>query len=264
MRNFPTKLFFTALVIADLLIPVMISAAPDSALQIGTVKEISGTVTAYLPSTKTARSLQADDVVFLGETLTTGQNSLINIEFSDRTLFRLGADSEIVLDQYVYDPSSQTGEMSAKVTKGVFRLVTGLIAKQNPENVEVEFPTGSMGIRGTDALGKVGKNEIVVVLYLSEAGTASHAIVAKNAVDGKIFEVEIGTPGMASIIKKGKAPTKPFVASEELLSGMEASLGLMNPYRKSAAVQTPPQTPEEKKKSDKEKEEPVQFEREFV
>ena len=246
------------------LLPLTGFAAPENALQIGTVKEINGTATSYHAGTKVARSLQAEDVVFLGETVKTGQNSLVNIEFLDKTIFRVGADSEVKLDQYVYDPISKGGEMKAKVTKGVFRLVTGLIAKQNPENVEVDFPTGSMGIRGTDVLGSVGKNEILLVLYLSEDGAMTHhSVVARNNVGGSIFEVEIGTPGMGSIIKKGKKPTEPFVVSEEMLSGMEAQLGITNPFRKNAGAQkTEPAQPQ--KKSNKEKEEPVIFTREMV
>ena len=51
------------------------------------------------------------------------------------TIFTLGKNSDIVLDEFVYDPTTSLGKMTANVAKGTFRWVTGKIHGNQPGNI---------------------------------------------------------------------------------------------------------------------------------
>src|SRR5688572_32469401 len=45
---------------------------------------------------------------------------------------QIGPDAQLVIDKFVYDPNTKTGDLAITATKGVFRLVGGKISKTNP------------------------------------------------------------------------------------------------------------------------------------
>jgi hypothetical protein len=97
-------------------------------------------------------SAAADDLiferdVFAGETVKTPSSASTVIRFADKTQIQVGANSTIVLDKFVYDPSSGTGDAAIKFGTGVFRFITGDI--KNKDAVKLSTPTTSLTIRGT-------------------------------------------------------------------------------------------------------------------
>src|SRR5882724_8308254 len=74
-------------------------------------------------------STNADDLVFnydffAGETVKTPRTASTVIRFQDQTQIQVGANSSIVLDKFVYDPASGTGDAAIKFGTGVFRFIT--------------------------------------------------------------------------------------------------------------------------------------------
>ena len=55
----------------------------------------------------------------------------------------------MVLDELSTIPA-RLGKITARVTKGLFRFVTG-IARRDPAKMKVKLPVGTIGIRGTQA-----------------------------------------------------------------------------------------------------------------
>jgi hypothetical protein len=88
--------------------------------------------------------------LYSGEHIITGAGSRLEVLLLDGTTFTLGAKSDMVLDEFVYDPKTSVGKVSAKIVTGVFRFVTGKVAQKRPDNMKVELPVGHIGIRGTD------------------------------------------------------------------------------------------------------------------
>src|SRR5439155_454147 len=61
-------------------------------------------------------------------------------------------------------PATGDGKISAKMAKGVFRFVTGRVARRDPGSMKVNTPVGTIGIRGTMVAGKVSADEGSIVL----------------------------------------------------------------------------------------------------
>lgn len=120
--------------------------APET--QIGKVAALTGQATARSAQGE-VRPLNDDAPVFQDDVITTQADSTLELIFEDGTVFAQGADSEIMLDVYVYDADAGSAELLFNLAKGSIRAVSGEIAKLNPEGFNVETPLSTVGIRGT-------------------------------------------------------------------------------------------------------------------
>ena len=108
--------------------------------------------------------LASGDPIHLGDVIHTGTQGGLQILLLDETVFTLGPESRMVVDEFVYDPEQRGGQVGVRLLEGVFRFVTGKVARDEPENVELRLPVGSIGIRGTIGGARVGDQESVVGL----------------------------------------------------------------------------------------------------
>lgn len=82
--------------------------------------------------------------------VTTGPGGHLQILLRDETVFTLSAGSDMILDDFVYDPNTGAGKFAATVIHGLFRFVTGRLAPHTPDNFKIKIPIGFTGPRGTD------------------------------------------------------------------------------------------------------------------
>ncbi len=90
--------------------------------------------------------------VYLGDRITTSAHSGMQILLLDETVFTIGPNSDLAIDEFVYDPVTGDGRIVADMARGVVRFVTGKIPLKNPSSMDVNLPVGSIGIRGTIGL----------------------------------------------------------------------------------------------------------------
>jgi hypothetical protein len=153
------------------------------------------------------RALSPGSSVFERETVRTGAESVAQLLFLDQTSLSVGPRSEVVLDQFVYNPAKNTGEVVLSATRGAFRFISG---SQNPLNYKINTPAATIGVRGTivdcavaglTCVVSQGAAVIIVngVEYRVEAGQA--LTVNKNGTvtgpyqhDGIFDAVNFGTP----------------------------------------------------------------------
>ena len=115
----------------------------------GTVKAISGTPQIARPG-MSASVLQLGDAVNTGDVIRTPSNSSVGLLMKDGTRMSLGANSELHIKEFTFDSTTQDGQLWMDLLKGTLRMITGAIAKTNPEQVKVTTPTSVVGVRGTD------------------------------------------------------------------------------------------------------------------
>ena len=186
---------------------------PD-ANQVGVIAAFRGGVTLNAGG-QVGREVESGAPIFLGDAVSTEDEGTLQILLLDETVFTIGPKSSIIIDKFIYDPADDSGEVRAKVVEGVFRFVTGKIAHKNPSHMEVELPSGTIGIRGTIVEGEVRGNRSLVVLMGPGAqhNTQHHEgrITVSNSVEGKVEEVEITKTGFGTVIEGGgEAPARPF------------------------------------------------------
>ncbi len=125
--------------------------------QAGVTAAVRGRVELAARAGEVGRLVKSGEPVFLGNAIKSGPEAGLQLLLLDQTTFTIGPDSEITIDEFVYDPARGSGKVGASVAKGVFRFVTGKVAQNNPADMVVKLPVGTIGIRGTIAMGSVDR-----------------------------------------------------------------------------------------------------------
>lgn len=129
---------------------------------VGAVQEVTGVATVTHVDGSVETIVNGTEI-YKGDIIETDEHGAVNIKFVDETSFAVSEDARLAIDEYVYDAGSQSGETNFSVLKGVFVFTSGLIGRDDPDDVHIETPVGSIGIRGTIIAGNVDKGEITVV-----------------------------------------------------------------------------------------------------
>jgi hypothetical protein len=134
----------------------------NDASPIGAVNEATGDATI----TRTDGSIEQITIgtpVYQGDIVETSADGAVNIAFSDESSFAVSEDARMAIDEYVFDPDTEEGAQNFSALKGVFVFTSGLIGRDDPDDVSIDTPSGSIGIRGTIIAGNVDTGEITVV-----------------------------------------------------------------------------------------------------
>jgi hypothetical protein len=114
-----------------------------------------GTAAAVNPSAQ-ARGSSGSRTIVLGQSIahreriqTTSAGS-VQLVFLDKTSMTVGPNSDLAIDEYVFDPATNSGKLAATLSKGVMRFVGGQISHAG--NAQVTTPGAVVGIRGGVAI----------------------------------------------------------------------------------------------------------------
>ena len=72
------------------------------------------------------------------------------LHFLDDSQVRLTEHSELIIDEFIYDPDPSKSKMALQFASGTARFITGKLATIDKENIFIETPSATIGIRGTD------------------------------------------------------------------------------------------------------------------
>jgi hypothetical protein len=164
--------------------------APDAAAQtdqqgapeepIGNVATLTGVATVTRNNTDTP--LQLKDDIYLNDVVKTQATSSLSITFNDATTFRLSANAEITIDNYVYEEGGAGNAGTFDIARGTVAFVAAQVAKTG--KMEISTPTATLGIRGTTG-----------VVDVPEGVTATSAnnvnIKLYPDADGRVGQIEI-------------------------------------------------------------------------
>ena len=128
---------------------LLATGIPSAALAsegVGTVKTLDGEAFIIRGDQRLDAALGTS--INQADVIETSGGGSVGILFNDDTQFSLGPNSRATIDEFVYNPD-QSGSFVAKLWKGTLGFVTGKVGKTNPENVRIETPLATIGIRGT-------------------------------------------------------------------------------------------------------------------
>ena len=119
------------------------------ATKIGVAAAVRGEVD-QLTADSRSRVVHSSDSIFSNAHITTSPDGRLQVLLLDETIFTLGPSSDMIMDDFVYDPKTSAGKISARIAKGTFRFVTGKIAPKDPDKMKIKVAVGTIGVRGTD------------------------------------------------------------------------------------------------------------------
>ena len=158
--NKPTKFVVAVLLIA---IGNLYAAEP-----IGGVFEQSGKPGSIVRTTGEELTAQLDTDVQSYDNVET-ENGRLKIKFVDDTQISLTEHTLIEITEYVYDPNPSKSKMAMNFVSGTARFATGGLGLVPKENIQIQTPTASIGIRGTDFTTTVDELGRSLVILLPDA-----------------------------------------------------------------------------------------------
>jgi hypothetical protein len=197
-----------------LLYGLLIGALPVEALaEVGVPAGVAGAVSGEVGLLSPAKaitspvSLQSGDGIVMGDAVSTGIDSRLQIMLLDQSAITLGPEAQVTIDEFVFDPANtNTNALNASIAKGAFRLVTGAIARQNPQGTTLTLPNAVLTIRGTTIIGACAATCFVALSGSGDANTVGKkpSEVTLRSAKGEIvlkragYFVEIGADGSIS------------------------------------------------------------------
>lgn len=113
----------------------------------GMVVASRGAVTAEISGEQ--RPLKQGDDIFVNDEIVTGNRSFAVLQFVDGAKVTIRPNSALVIEDYLYNGTDQDAATLSLLSGGL-RVITGAMAKSNPENYKVRTPVALMGVRGTE------------------------------------------------------------------------------------------------------------------
>ena len=136
--------------------------------EIGVLAAVNRDMTGARP-TEQARPIFIKEKLVQDERIVSTGGGGGQVLFLDQTSLTIAPNSEIVLDKYIYDPESDSGEMTVTVLKGAMRFVGGRISKDSPATIKTS--TATIGIRG--GMGNITVGDGAETIYMHVAGFSS-------------------------------------------------------------------------------------------
>src|SRR5712692_5669563 len=130
--------------------------APLAQQRVGVNGAVNPEATGTPPGATPRKLVIGQDVIF-NEHITTAENGQTQLMFLDESAMTIGPNSDVTIDQFVYDPKSGTGKLAMSATRGLLRYVGGKLSKQD-DAVTLRTSTATLAVRGGAFLANVSAN----------------------------------------------------------------------------------------------------------
>ena len=94
--------------------------------------------------------------LFPKDRISTGSNSSVGVTLKDNTQLSAGANAQLELNKFSFNTTSHAGELDTSVKRGALSVISGKVAKANPDAVRFNTGTVTLGVRGTEFIIEAG------------------------------------------------------------------------------------------------------------
>ena len=109
------------------------------------------------------------------------ENGRMLIEFLDKAELSLTENTKVYIDNVYYDPDPSKSKMAITMALGTARFASGRLGMVNKNNIDIQTPTASITVRGTDfttTIDELGRS--LVILLPDDNGNPSGVIEVSN------------------------------------------------------------------------------------
>jgi FecR-like protein len=180
---------------------LLVAGASGSLAQerVGVNSAVNPEATGAPPGAPPRRLLIGQDVIF-NEHITTGASGQTQLLFLDESSMSIGPNSDLTIDQFVYDPKSGTGKLAMSATRGLLRYVGGKLSKQD-DAVTLRSATATLAVRGGAFIANIEPNGKTNAVFLYGKGLTINGLAGGSQT---VFR-----PGFQSITNPGGPPSPP-------------------------------------------------------
>ena len=201
------------------LLTVLLLISSTAQASIGTVSSLSGS-NAQLERSNSRSALTRSSTIESNDLVQVGSDTNAEIRFIDNTNVKITPNSRLLIDDFVYDPRrSDAGRVGLRVALGSVRYASGQIAKTNPQQVNINTPTSTIAVRGTDfsmSVDETGRSMVVMLPSCNSEDRLRNFEILGNCVTGEITvtsvtggSVVLNQPFTATIVEANQPPIPP-------------------------------------------------------
>ena len=174
--------------------------------------------------------LKTGDKIYFGDTIKVNEKSNSQILLLDQTVLNVGAKSEVIIDEFVFDPSNNDGKILSQIKQGSMKVITGLISEKDPNNLIVKVPAGSIGTRGTEFQAIVNNDNQESKILLIGPGPGNTLGLRPGAVEvaNNLGSVVLDQPYTYTKMVPNTPPDPPVVIPAAELNEFKQSLEAKN------------------------------------
>ena len=178
---------------------------PQQAVDIGDISELRGSAQILRDKPYEANlefAIQSND-----EAIT--KDGRMAITFLDESTVKLTEHSQLLIDEYIYDPDPSKSKMALTFGLGTARFITGNLNRIDKQNIQLKTPTANIAIRGTDFTATVDElGRSLIILLPDKFGLSSGEIEVVTATGS----VLLNKPYQATTVSVFESsPTKPVI-----------------------------------------------------
>ena len=105
------------------------------------------------------------------------------ITFLDNSTVKLTEHSQLIIDEYIYDPDPSKSKMALTFGLGTARFITGNLNRIDKQNISLRTPTANIAIRGTDFTATVDElGRSLIILLPDKFGLSSGEILVTTGM----------------------------------------------------------------------------------
>lgn len=165
----------------------------------GVVAVSTGPMTAYMDVETDKRNLAIGDDVLLMDTVETSSRTKAQVLLRDESVFSLAPKSKVVFDEFVYDPGVDN-KLVARVAGGAVRFISGKIADEDNQDVQIKAGRATVGIRGTEIIAAHNDDKSTFVLLSGEIDVATDA--GRITLDRAGWGIDVAADGALGIPRR--------------------------------------------------------------
>jgi hypothetical protein len=136
----------TARRLAVFIVAAFMAAPPAAAQEVGTATAVNPTSESTRPGSATITTLTVGARIVHKERIHTTPSGTVQLLFNDKSTLSIAPNTSIVIDEYVYNPNSNSGHMLTTLTQGALRFVGGALSHQGQASINTS--DAAIGIRG--------------------------------------------------------------------------------------------------------------------
>jgi len=163
--------------------------------------------------------------VELNDTAVT-ENGRMLIEFLDKAELSLTEHTKVYIDNVYYDPDPSKSKMAITMALGTARFASGRLGMVNKNNIDIQTPTASITVRGTDfttTIDELGRS--LVILLPDDDGNPSGVIEVSNQGG----TVTLDEAYAATMVSSLDTPPTQSVQIANITSTMINNMFIVNP-----------------------------------
>ena len=195
---------------------LILFSIPAFTTEIGEISELRGNGEITRVNSTDSFTAEIDSDIFSFDDVRTG-NGRLAIEFLDDSVVKLTEHSKLVIDEYIFDPDPAKSKMALNMASGTARFISGAFGKIDKENITINTPTATIGIRGTDfttTVDELGRS--LVILLPDENGDSSGEITVTTAAGVEILNEAF----QATMVSAWEQPPTQAVTLANMTLGM--------------------------------------------